>query len=421
MASRTKIAAATAVLASSLFVGGPCASLAFAAPDQGAGGDSADAPSNGAPATATGQPSEPPTEATKTQATTPGGASGSAKKPIAQFGDGRNGLIVGETKTSPAPEPTSKHLKPESGAPSQTTPADSGEQSDGTGGPQFGSGSEAAEADEKNATGMSPTGMTTQPTTGPTTAPAGEPTVAAFADDTAKLADDAKNLTDPKDGEEEPQLPGWPFPYWWPIPDPGTQPTPSGGSNAGGGAVELPTGPSALPLMQLPFPLSSELPGDPFEPIIGAVNGLATAASELPFVPISLPVVVVPSLGAPGAPAGGGGGGAGGPGPVPRPNVTVPLPITGKSGGKTATSPPAQQKPSSLPAFYAGGQAAASPSYRSGYVDYLRAAGLGQVAAAAVPGLTGILVLTCAGGLLGYRQARVGRIVRASGPERFMG
>ena len=99
----------------------------------------------------------------------------------------------------------------------------------------------------------------------------------------------------------------------------------------------------------------------------------------------------------------------------------MPLPITGKSGGKTATFAPAQQNPSSLPAFSAGGQAAASPSYRSGYVDYLRAAGLGQVAAAAVPGLTGILVLTCAGGLLGYRQARVGRIVRASGPERFMG
>jgi hypothetical protein len=99
----------------------------------------------------------------------------------------------------------------------------------------------------------------------------------------------------------------------------------------------------------------------------------------------------------------------------------VPPPITGKSGGKTATSPSAQQNAWSPPAYSADGQAAASPFYRVGYVDYLRAVGVDQAAAAAVPGLTGMLVLTCAGGLLGYRQARVGRIVRASGPGRFMG
>jgi hypothetical protein len=41
--------------------------------------------------------------------------------------------------------------------------------------------------------------------------------------------------------------------------------------------------------------------------------------------------------------------------------------------------------------------------------------------AAAVPGVTGILVLTGAGGLIGYRQARAGRAVHAGGPARFMG
>ena len=62
-----------------------------------------------------------------------------------------------------------------------------------------------------------------------------------------------------------------------------------------------------------------------------------------------------------------------------------------------------------------------SPSYRAGYGEYLRAAGLGQVAAVAVPGLTGILAITAAGGLLGYRQAKAGHAVRASGTGRFVG
>jgi hypothetical protein len=43
------------------------------------------------------------------------------------------------------------------------------------------------------------------------------------------------------------------------------------------------------------------------------------------------------------------------------------------------------------------------------------------MAAVAVPGVTGILVLTSAGGLVGYRQARAGHAVRASGTARFIG
>ena len=63
--------------------------------------------------------------------------------------------------------------------------------------------------------------------------------------------------------------------------------------------------------MQLPFPLpqAPELPGITLQPIVDAVNGLATAAAQLPFVPITLPVIVVPSVGVPGAGAAGGGGG----------------------------------------------------------------------------------------------------------------
>jgi hypothetical protein len=56
-----------------------------------------------------------------------------------------------------------------------------------------------------------------------------------------------------------------------------------------------------------------------------------------------------------------------------------------------------------------------------GYPPYLRSAGLGEVATIALPGFVGILLLTGAGGLIGYRQARTGRAFRAGAMERFMG
>ena len=55
-----------------------------------------------------------------------------------------------------------------------------------------------------------------------------------------------------------------------------------------------------------------------------------------------------------------------------------------------------------------------------GYTEYLRSAGLSQVAALAVPGLGGMLVLTGAGGLVGYRQAKAGHAVHTSGTARFV-
>ncbi|MGH3675065.1 MAG: hypothetical protein ACRDU5_04890, partial [Mycobacterium sp.] len=86
----------------------------------------------------------------------------------------------------------------------------------------------------------------------------------------------------------------------------------------------------------------------------------------------------------------------------------------GLPGSPRGAEPPAGRE--RLPANI-GGNAAAS--YRIGYTQYLRTAGLPQVAALAVPGVGGILVLTGAGGLLGYRQAKAGHAVR-SGTARFM-
>jgi hypothetical protein len=175
--------------------------------------------------------------------------------------------------------------------------------------------------------------------------------------------------------------------------------------------------PPVPPGMQLPGELVPDLQ-DISVPFLDAVAGLATAAADLPFVPITLPVIVIPGGGA-GAGGGGGAGGAGGPGAVPRPGMPSGPEAPGTSRG--GSTPPEQSgKQRSTPAFSAGNPAIPAPTYRMGYGEYLRAAGLGEVAAVAVPGFTGILMLTGAGGLIGYRQARAGRSVRSAGTARFM-
>ncbi|MUL66629.1 hypothetical protein BOO86_19295 [Mycobacterium sp. CBMA 234] len=71
--------------------------------------------------------------------------------------------------------------------------------------------------------------------------------------------------------------------------------------------------------------------------------------------------------------------------------------------------------------FAADNPIVAGPQFRAGYSDDLRAAGISEVAAVAVPGFTGILVLTGAGGLIGLRQARAGRAMHGGSGARFIG
>jgi len=73
-----------------------------------------------------------------------------------------------------------------------------------------------------------------------------------------------------------------------------------------------------------------------------------------------------------------------------------------------------------LPASVGGNVAMPASSYRIGYPDYLRNAGLPQLAALAVPGVAGMLILTGAGGFVGYRQAQAGQAIRTSGIARFV-
>jgi hypothetical protein len=83
-----------------------------------------------------------------------------------------------------------------------------------------------------------------------------------------------------------------------------------------------------------------------------------------------------------------------------------------------APEPPAGREP--LPANGESNGLLPASSYRAGYAEYLRSAGLPQVAAMAVPGIAGMLLLTSAGGLVGYRQAKAGHAVPIGGTVRFL-
>jgi hypothetical protein len=167
-------------------------------------------------------------------------------------------------------------------------------------------------------------------------------------------------------------------------------PAPGGGGGGGGGAVEVPSGRPGVPDMQLP-PAS--------EPsAIDVVPGVGAAAVELPIPPITLPVIVAPAGGLGATPAG--------------------LPELPAAPRGVSAEPPAGREP--LPANVGSNVAVPASGYRVGYTDYLRNAGLSQVAALAVPGVTGMLVLTGAGGWVGYRQAKAGHAVHTNGTARFV-
>ena len=176
-------------------------------------------------------------------------------------------------------------------------------------------------------------------------------------------------------------------------------PGPGGGGGGGNGGGGLPSGLLGPPQMQIPPHVGVEAPT-----VVSVAPGLAVAAGELPLAPITLPVIVAPAL-APGL-----GGGGGGPAPA---NPALPGPPRA-----VAAQPPAGRDP--LPANVGSNAIVPASSYRIGYTEYLRSAGISQVAALAVPGVAGMLVLTAAGGLVGYRQAKAGLAVRTGGTARFV-
>jgi hypothetical protein len=188
---------------------------------------------------------------------------------------------------------------------------------------------------------------------------------------------------------------GWP---WWPWL--GAPPEPDDSDGRGQG--EVPAGrPQAPPAMQLPEPLPEDIPKEPA--VIDVQPGVGVAAADVSLAPVTLPVIVAPSIGIP--------AGTGAPRSLP------PEPVRGAPRGSAAERPSARG-----PAAAEAGNNVSAPnaSYRVGYTEYLRNAGLSQVVAVALPGLAGIVVLTGAGGLVGYRQAKAGHAVRTGGTARFV-
>lgn len=163
-----------------------------------------------------------------------------------------------------------------------------------------------------------------------------------------------------------------------------------------------------------------------FEPVYDFVAGLTNAtldaATSLPFMQTSLSMLggqAVPSMD------------LGRQNRMPAPAASLPsAPVldTPAFPALKLDSPVVISAPAEIPVvrspqpttFGAKNEIVADSAFRAGYPDYLRAAGLSEVAAVAVPGFTGILILTGAGGLVGYRQARAGHVVRRSGTARFM-
>lgn len=135
-------------------------------------------------------------------------------------------------------------------------------------------------------------------------------------------------------------------------------------------------------------------------PIESTVRDLAAAASNLPFLQYEpgMPLIQSPldnrtlQQNAPQIPK-----------TFAASTDSVPRDVSpGAPGTPVKPVPPTQPRN----VFAAESHLVASTDFRPGYPDYLRAAGLSEVAAVAVPGFAGIITLTAAGGLVGYRQAR---------------
>ena len=155
--------------------------------------------------------------------------------------------------------------------------------------------------------------------------------------------------------------------------------------------------------MQLPSELTPPATEPVEQSVVDVAPGVGIAAAEVPVAPITLPVLVAPATGL------GGGAGSGG--------VPAAPSLRGTPRGVPA-EPPAGREP--LPANMGSNVVIPASSYRMGYPEYLRNAGLAQAAALAAPGVAGMLVLTGAGGLVGYRQAKAGHAVHLSGTVRFV-
>lgn len=205
---------------------------------------------------------------------------------------------------------------------------------------------------------------------------------------------DSVAQTDPATGGPTGEVPEeWPCP-WWPIIWPDVHPPPEAAHDPrgftpvdnGGVSLALAAAYSAgVPAAQPGFGPPTA-PGEYFvdlSPVTAQPPDAVAGASARPALGASVP------------PAG----------PSAAPPGVAPL-----SGPSVGASPPLRPDAVGKP----------SESVLPGYQGSLRAADVGVLAVAALPGLAAIAGLTALGGFLGYRQARAGYLLRAAGAGRFL-
>lgn len=110
---------------------------------------------------------------------------------------------------------------------------------------------------------------------------------------------------------------------------------------------------------------------------------------------------------------------------IPAPVVVppaVPVPAAPPAGVAPAVpNAPVRPAPRSEPPAAQVLSAPAAPeSVRLGYADYLRTASTGDLLFAVLPGLGGMLLMTAAGGAVGFRQARAAQTLPSPQIARFL-
>ncbi|MBX7452701.1 hypothetical protein GR927_32350 [Mycolicibacterium sp. 3033] len=333
-----------------------------------------------------------------------------------------SGLVVGVPAAATALADPGSSAGEESGNRGAASPTDGGRANDSGGGVDSGDRDVRADGDDQTDPDVQ-TGPDDQNDPVAFDDPDGQdaadaPDVEAEADAGEAGPIDKEGSIDKEDEDAGPRPPccaddddcghgGWPWP--WPQPDPEEPVEDSTGSDGGygGGApmsppvVRPPLGGAQPPEVVPPI----QEPPDP--DVLDVVPGVGIPAAG---APVNMPLIVPAPVAAGPAPVAGpaaAGAGAGG--------GVAGLPAAPR---QATAAPPRARQP--LPASAGSNVTMPAASYRVGYAEYLRTAGVSQIAALALPGLAGLLVLTGAGGLVGYRQAKAGHVVRPSGVARFM-
>lgn len=200
-------------------------------------------------------------------------------------------------------------------------------------------------------------------------------------------------------------VPPPPDPCPWPLPPPAAPPA---RTSQGGLVIGVPPMPSVTPvpifgdrrivgdvLTDGDFGISLPPPESP--PVGGSVSGSAPTASgpavpsalvaPSPVVPPAVPVVAAAPTGPPARSVP----------DLPAPGLVGPVPA---SSAAVPSAPRIPELPVHLPE--------------------LRPDDLGRIASTALPGLAVLLGMTFLGGVVGYRQARAGYLLRAAGVGRFL-